>query len=226
MVTIFCPATDSAGVRQERVALPRTKTVQAPHWPSPQPYLVPVRPSRLRRTESKGSSDAHSVLCSAPFTIRVMDGMLDAVNSNFPPDYSNSGALPGTSKGTFDFRTQCIRKGSPNSPTPKIVPVHSEENPVSDLAFCTNAQEAAGRLRSFHNPKNKFLKGCKSLRLPSGQGSQYSNSIAPIFSSIQLGPASDALSCVQSIANYRCRSQPCDEGHISLIGHYLSSVCG
>src|SRR6478735_5674806 len=94
MVTIFCPATESAGVRQERVALPRSKTVQAPHWPSPQPYLVPVRPSRLRRTESKDSPGTHSVLCSTPFTIRMRDCMLD--RSKVYPDYSNSAspALP------------------------------------------------------------------------------------------------------------------------------------
>lgn len=99
MVKIFCPATESAGVRQERVALPRTKTVQAPHWPSPQPYLVPVRPSRLRRTESKDSPDAHSVLCSTPFTIRVMDGMLTAVN--FIPIILTLAASPSASKRHF-----------------------------------------------------------------------------------------------------------------------------
>src|SRR5579871_71319 len=130
MVTIFCPATDSAGVRQDRVALPRTKTVQAPHWPSPQPYLVPVRPRRLRRTESKDSPDAHSAFCSAPFTIRVMDGMLDAENSNFPPGYSTSGGLPSTSQRFWIFERYTSRKDHPNSPRPTTVPVHSEEDPV------------------------------------------------------------------------------------------------
>ena len=35
-------------------ALPFNSTVQARHWPSPQPYLVPVSFSSSRRTSSKG----------------------------------------------------------------------------------------------------------------------------------------------------------------------------
>jgi hypothetical protein len=41
MVVIGLPAVAVAGVRQERTGLPSSRTVQAPHWPSPQPYLVP-----------------------------------------------------------------------------------------------------------------------------------------------------------------------------------------
>lgn len=133
MVTIFCPATDSAEVRQERVALPRTKTVQAPHWPSPQPYLVPVRPNRLRRTDSKDSPDAHSALCSAPLTIRLIDCMLDTVDSNFPPDYSTSGALPGTSRGTRSSNAVHQERITQIALTPTTVPVLSEGDLVADL---------------------------------------------------------------------------------------------
>ena len=37
------------------VARPSIRTVHAPHWPSPQLYLVPVRLSLFLKTESKDS---------------------------------------------------------------------------------------------------------------------------------------------------------------------------
>ena len=45
MVTTLAPSTEDAGVWQERIALPLTWTVQAPHRPAPQPYFVPVNPT-------------------------------------------------------------------------------------------------------------------------------------------------------------------------------------
>ena len=41
MVVIGWLPTAETGVRQERTGLPFRCTVQAPHWPMPQPYLVP-----------------------------------------------------------------------------------------------------------------------------------------------------------------------------------------
>ena len=63
MVVICAPAPTSTGDWQERVAWPSTCTVQAPHWAMPQPYLVPVRPSVSRSTQSSGVSglDVESV---------------------------------------------------------------------------------------------------------------------------------------------------------------------
>jgi len=37
------------GSRQEKAGLSSSSTVQAPHWPSPQPNLAPLRPRSLRR---------------------------------------------------------------------------------------------------------------------------------------------------------------------------------
>src|SRR5438105_2140853 len=45
-----------AQVSQERVGTPSTNTVQAPHWPSPQPYLAPVKSRSSRNTLSSGLS--------------------------------------------------------------------------------------------------------------------------------------------------------------------------
>src|SRR5436190_5445083 len=50
MVSTFLPRTSSMEVRQEGTGLPSISTVQARHWPSPQPNLVPVRPRSSRST--------------------------------------------------------------------------------------------------------------------------------------------------------------------------------
>ena len=47
-----CPRTCRTGVRQLLTSSPSTSTAQAPHSPSPQPSLVPVRCSCWRRTSS------------------------------------------------------------------------------------------------------------------------------------------------------------------------------
>ena len=40
-VVISRPSSSMIGVTQENTALPSTITVQAPHWPSPQPNFAP-----------------------------------------------------------------------------------------------------------------------------------------------------------------------------------------
>ena len=50
MVVTSWPVTARAGVTHERTARPATSTVQAPHWASPQPKCVPVRPRSFRST--------------------------------------------------------------------------------------------------------------------------------------------------------------------------------
>src|ERR1017187_3202022 len=69
--TIFELSADRIDTRQERVAFPSTSTVQSPHWPSPQPYLVPVSLSRLRSTESRVSSREAFTRTSEPFTFKT-----------------------------------------------------------------------------------------------------------------------------------------------------------
>ena len=62
MVVIFLPATALTGMTQERTAAPSMCTVQAPHWATPQPYLVPVRPTCSRMTQSSGVLGSTSTL--------------------------------------------------------------------------------------------------------------------------------------------------------------------
>src|SRR5207237_7088075 len=57
MVMILSLAlTAESGTEQERITSPLMCTEQAPHCATPQPYLVPVRPTCSRMTQSSGVS--------------------------------------------------------------------------------------------------------------------------------------------------------------------------
>ena len=69
------PRTDSSGVTHERTALPSTCTVQAPQAATPQPNLVPVRPSRSRSAHSSG------ICGSASSSGRARDAPLTTIST-------------------------------------------------------------------------------------------------------------------------------------------------
>src|SRR3954462_9336579 len=57
MVTILSAAfTLPTGIEHERITSPLMCTEQAPHCATPQPYLVPVRPTCSRMTHKSGVS--------------------------------------------------------------------------------------------------------------------------------------------------------------------------
>src|ERR1700761_9786997 len=62
MVVMGLPVTEETWVRQERMAWPAPITVQAPHRPMPQPYLVPCRLRVSRRTHRSGVSGSTSTV--------------------------------------------------------------------------------------------------------------------------------------------------------------------
>src|ERR1700758_2870131 len=72
MVVMLLPATCETGVEQERVEVPSTCTVQAPHNPAPHPNFVPVSCRVSRNTQSSGVSGATLTLRSFPFTRSVI----------------------------------------------------------------------------------------------------------------------------------------------------------
>src|SRR6201996_6319238 len=69
MVVILVPTAPLTGNEQERVATPSICTVQAPHCAMPQPYLVPVRPSVSRKTQSKGVRGSAFACSDLPLTL-------------------------------------------------------------------------------------------------------------------------------------------------------------
>ena len=68
IVTTFLPATSDIGVVQERTASPLMCTVQAPHNATPQPNLVPVRPSSSRKYHMSGIEGSPPNVRSCPLT--------------------------------------------------------------------------------------------------------------------------------------------------------------
>src|SRR5947207_8402459 len=74
MVVIWRPSTALNGTEHERIAVPATWTVQAPHWAMPQPYLVPVSPIVSRSTQRSGVSGSTSTWWVLPLTVRSAIG--------------------------------------------------------------------------------------------------------------------------------------------------------
>src|SRR5271170_7295086 len=62
-------AAAETGVWQLRTALPFRCTVQAPHWPMPQPYFVPFSFRTSRITHKRGISAGTSTVLDRPFTV-------------------------------------------------------------------------------------------------------------------------------------------------------------
>src|SRR5687767_1795119 len=85
VVTCRVPTVETL-VRQARVAVPFNRTVQAPHWPTPQPNLVPFILSTSRSTHSRGMSAGTSTVCVRPFTLSeyAMKALLDAAHGTQP----------------------------------------------------------------------------------------------------------------------------------------------
>jgi hypothetical protein len=72
MVTIRSVGfTADTGIEHERTTSPFSSTLHAPHCATPQPYLVPVRPTCSRMTHSKGVSASTVTSRDLPLTLSV-----------------------------------------------------------------------------------------------------------------------------------------------------------
>src|SRR5437762_1127222 len=103
MVVMAFSAHVPTAVTQERVALPSIKTVHAPHRPSPQPYLLPVRSRSSRRTLSRLRSESAVMERWAPLTsICLTVGMIA------PPDVIHGGTEDSLVYATED--ENCVKE--------------------------------------------------------------------------------------------------------------------
>ena len=71
MVVMAALAACATVTWHDRVARPRRLTVQAPHWPMPQPNLVPFRFRTSRRAHNRGMSAGTSTVVAFPLTFKV-----------------------------------------------------------------------------------------------------------------------------------------------------------
>src|SRR2546430_15472837 len=70
-VVIATPVIVPTGVTQDRSVRPWASTVQAPHWPSPQPNLGPRKLRSSLSTYNSGVVGATSTVCAWPLTVSV-----------------------------------------------------------------------------------------------------------------------------------------------------------
>src|SRR5205085_1760502 len=68
VVTSFPTAAETA-VTHEGTVCPSSRTAQAPHCPSPQPYFAPIRPSSFRKHSSKLRSPSTQTARVCPLTV-------------------------------------------------------------------------------------------------------------------------------------------------------------
>ncbi len=83
MVSTSAPSWLIASARQELMRRPSSRTVQAPHWPRSQPFLVPVRSRRSRSRSSRvtrGSSS--STVRRRPLMVSVMGRLMRRSDEN------------------------------------------------------------------------------------------------------------------------------------------------
>src|SRR2546430_10751312 len=94
-VVISTPVIVPAGVTQERIARPWASTVQAPHWPSPQPNLGPRRLRSSLSTYSSGVAGSTSTVCALPLTVSIMVAIVTSIALRDVPNP----LLEGTGQG-------------------------------------------------------------------------------------------------------------------------------
>ena len=85
-----------AGTRHEQTGSPSSSTVQAPHSPSPQPSLVPVRPQVLAQRRRGGApSAARPRRPRRPLSVSATGDATDATATRRAPPPSPAPASPG-----------------------------------------------------------------------------------------------------------------------------------
>ena len=68
-------------IEQDRCTSPLMWTEQAPHWATPQPYLVPVRPTCSRMTHSSGVSASTATSVIVPLILSFAMGFLPRLDA-------------------------------------------------------------------------------------------------------------------------------------------------
>src|SRR5215831_18876565 len=105
-VVIATPVIVPTGVTQDRSARPWASTVQAPHWPSPQPNLGPRRARSSLSTYSSGVVGSTSTVCALPLTVSVMVAIVTSIALRDAPNP----LLEGTGQGRHRGRRVLVKR--------------------------------------------------------------------------------------------------------------------
>src|SRR5574340_548945 len=111
MVVMLRPSQSTANSRQEFIDEPSTMMVHAPHSPSPQPYLVPVRPTTLRIMSSVLMSTGTRTRVGTPLSVKLISCCSDIFEH--PPGHvvNQLLAVPGGGPHVGDGGDLVARRG-------------------------------------------------------------------------------------------------------------------
>src|ERR1017187_3481088 len=137
MVTILRPSAARTVVTQETAGLPSRSTVHDPHWPSPQPYFVPVNPKSSRSTSSRGRSGSVSILSALPLT----DNRIVAIETSyqfapFLPAVACEGYPTVCASMIFCSGRRCRALASASRPTMARITVEKPSEAQYRYTFC------------------------------------------------------------------------------------------
>src|SRR5450759_1003743 len=104
MVTTSRSWQSTANMRQELSDRPSTRMVHAPHSPSPQPYLVPVRPTTSRSMSRALMSTRTVARLLTPFRVNSMSCLSDMGEHPFGDVVDQFLAVPGGGADVVDRR--------------------------------------------------------------------------------------------------------------------------
>src|SRR5947207_1004840 len=92
-VTIDLPCVSAIVARQDRDGRPSTSTLQAPHWPSPHPNLVAVRPRPRKPGRNSRKPPPHSC-CGTRDVGLIAAAKLTYLRSSFSSQIGPNGHAP------------------------------------------------------------------------------------------------------------------------------------
>jgi hypothetical protein len=146
MVTISSPSCMTASVRQELILRPLISTVQAPHCPWSQPFLVPVRWRCSRSASSSDVRGSRSSCRTRPLTVSATCALFVAISASFVSTMvgmlmANSLSYRDGHAINNDFRIVCSVKSTGSKLCARRIDVRKtsivdEIRRVSDFTLC------------------------------------------------------------------------------------------
>src|SRR5258706_6045037 len=132
-VTIDASPTAATGMTHERTGLPLISTVQAPHWPSPQPNLGPFSERSFLSTYSRGVWPSQSTFATLSFTRSLNTHHLRDVPCDSARDRHAIRGKLVAAPGDVSVRSQQYKAATADAMRLRLVQAHDTEGPAELL---------------------------------------------------------------------------------------------
>src|ERR1700738_755792 len=158
MVVIAAPSCMTASVRQELMRRPSTRTVQAPHAPWSQPFLVPGRPARSRSMSSNEVRLSTLISRSSPFirrcTTEVWPSSWSVTSWSVSPQPAITGPAAATPPRAMEaptnvLRFSCILGRSSTAPSVSTNPGGRQKRWANPVAAAAQALQSGAGVERF-----------------------------------------------------------------------------